>query len=758
MARTSRTCFAIRILILICLAATLPGGIATAAPGDTTRVSVSSSGAQGNDMSRWPEISSDGNYVVFESYASNLVSGDTNGEPDIFVRNRQTGVTERVSVADDESQANSWSESDLAISRDGRYVAFASIASNLVSGDTNGIMDVFVRDRLLGQTRRVSVDSSGAQVYGDAWTDFGGIAISGDGRFVTFTSDIASLVSGDTNGVADAFVHDLQTGATVRVSVSSSSEQANGPSATSDISDDGHLVVFSSSATNLVSNDTNNVGDVFVHNLLTDETRRVSMSSLGAQADHPANGGVISDNGRYVAFSSEAENLAPNYEIWEHVYIHDLETWETTRVSVWPDGSPMVGWAEAPAISGDGRYVAFEFDDRGDGAPVRWIYVRDRATGQTIMITKGDSEGQGSPFNPSLSADGRFLAFDSGIATLVSGDTNGVRDVFVREGPFASTPPPTSTPNPTATPLPNPVPTVVSVNRVDPNPAFTGQSVRYTVSFSEAVTGVDANDFALARTGSTGAAAIISVAGGGTNYTVTVSTGNGQGAIRLDIIDNDSIRDGTNQPLGGTGAGNGNFAAGQLYNIIAVYSTVYRSNGTNDGWVIESGENTNLGGSLNATGYTFYVGDNAQDRQFRAFLHFPTYTLPDNAVIVQATLRIKKQSVFGTDPFTTHQNILVDIRYGAFSGANALEIVDFQAASSRNAVGTIFNAPAGDWYSSNLDAVAFPYISLIGVTQFRLAFQLDDNDDLGADTLQFYSGDYSDLAYRPQLQILYYVP
>lgn len=742
MAHTFKSRFVIRMLILICLVTALPGGLALAAPGEVTRVSVASSGAQGNDMSRWPQISADGNYVVFESYASNLVDDDTNGEPDIFVRNRQTGVTERVSVADDESQANNWSESDLAISRDGRYVAFASMASNLVSGDTNGIMDVFVRDRLLGQTTRVSVDSSGAQVYGDEWTTFGGLAISGDGRFVTFTSDVPNLVSDDTNGVADAFVHDLQTGATIRVSVSSSGEQGNGSSGSSDISDDGHLVVFGSSATNLVSGDTNNVSDVFVHNLLTNETRRVSISSIGEQADRPAGGGVISDNGRYVAFSSEAQTLAPNYEIWEHVYVHDLEMWETTRVSVWPDGYPMVGWAEAPAISGDGRYVAFEFDDKGDGMPTRWIYVRDRVTGQMIAATRGDSEGQGSPFNPSLSADGRFLAFDSGISTLVSGDTNGVRDVFVREAPFYS----------------DPVPTVVSINRVDPNPAFAAQSVRYTVSFSEAVTGVDVSDFTLAKTGTTGAAAVTGVSGSGSTYTVTVSTGNGQGTIRLDVIDNDSIRDALSQPLGGTGTGNGNFTGGQIYNIFILVTTIFRSNGANDGWVLESGEDTNLGGSLNATADTFYLGDNAQDRQFRAFLHFQTSTLPDNAVLVQATLKLKKQSVYGTDPFTTHHNILVDIRYGPFSGANPLQIEDFQAAASRNMVGIFFNTPSGTWYSSTLDSTAFPYISLIGVTQFRLAFQLDDNDDLGADTVQFYSGDYGDLAYRPQLQIQYYVP
>jgi hypothetical protein len=742
MAHTFKTRLMIRILIFICLITALPGGLALAAPGDTTRVSIASGGAQGNDMSRWPQISGDGNHVVFESYASNLVGNDTNGEPDIFVHNRQTGVTERVSVANDESQANSWSESDLAISRDGRYVAFASMASNLVSGDTNGILDVFVRDRLLGQTKRVSVDSSGAQASGDEWSNFGGLVISADGRFVAFTSNVTNLVSGDTNGAEDAFVHDLQTGTTRRVSISSSGGQANGSSGSSDISGDGHLVLFGSSATNLISGDTNHVSDLFLHNLLTGETTRVSLNSNEAQADDSSQGGAISDNGRYVAFSSEAENLAPDYEIWEHVYVRDLETGETTRASVTTDGYTMVGWAEAPAISDDGRYVAFEFDDRDDGAPQRWIYVHDRVTGQTIEATRGDFDGEHSPFNPSLSGDGRFLAFDSGISTLVSGDTNGVRDVFVREAPFSS----------------DPTPSVVSIDRVNPNPTFTSRSVRYTVSFSEAVTGVDASDFRLTKTGNTDAAAIGAVTGSGTTYTVTVGTGSGKGSIRLDVIDNDSIKDALNQPLGGTGTGNGNFTTGQVYNIFVLTTALFRSNGANDGWVNESGEATNQGGSVNATDKTFYVGDNAQDRQFRALLHFQTSTLPDDAIIVRALLKIKKSGVTGTDPFTTHQKLVVDIRYGPFSRSNALQVTDFQAAASRNGVGIVLNAPANNWYSSNLKAAAFPYVNLIGITQFRLRFQLDDNDDLGADTLQFFSGDYGDLAFRPRLEIRYYLP
>lgn len=745
MTRTSKARFVIRILTLICLAAALPGGLVLAAPGDTTRVSVSSSGVQGNAMSRWPEISGDGNYVAFISDATTLVPNDTNGTTDVFVHNRQTGVTERVSLAGDGSQANNWSESDLAISRDGRYVAFASLASNLIPVDTNNVMDVFVHDRHGGQTLRASLASGWVEVTAPEWADYGALSLSNDGRFIVFTSDVSTLVSGDTNEAHDIFVHDMQIGTTRRVSVSSTGEQGNGGSYSSDISGDGQWVVFRSDATNLVPNDTNGRTDIFLHNLLTGETTRLSVSASGEQADKGSNDPTISNNGRYVAFRSAAENLLPGYEIYEHVYVRDLQTGEIKRASVWSDGYPMVGWAEAPTISDDGRYVAFEFDDRGDSMPIRWIYVRDLVTSQTIEITVGDSEGQGSPFNPSLSADGRFLAFDSGDPGLVSGDTNGVRDVFVREGPFVSEP------------IPNPLPTVVSIQRADPDPTFTMHNVRYTVTFSEAVGGVDASDFVLAKTGATGAAAITGVNGWGATYTVSIYTGNGQGSLRLDLIDNDSILDAMNQPLGGTGTGNGSFTGGQVYRVFLLQSNLYRSNGANDGWVLETGENTNLGGALNATNDTFYLGDNAQDRQFRVILHFPTSSLPDNAVIYQAVLRLKKQSAYGTDPFTTHQNLLVDIRYGPFSGSNTLQSSDFEAAPNENA-GIIFNTPSGTWYSSTLEPRAFPYINVIGVTQLRLAFQLDDNDNLVADTVQFYSGDHADLAYRPQLQIQYYVP
>jgi len=186
------------------------------AAGITTRVSVDSSGIQGDIYSFVPSISADGRYVAFESFATNLVAGDNNGYLDIFVRDRQTGQTTRVSVDNSGNQGNGHSSAP-SISADGRNVAFQSDATNLVAGDTNGVYDIFVHDRQTGRTTRVSVNSSGIQ--GNAYSDQP--SISADGRHVAFESLATNLAAGETNGATDVFVHDRQTGQTTRVSVGS---------------------------------------------------------------------------------------------------------------------------------------------------------------------------------------------------------------------------------------------------------------------------------------------------------------------------------------------------------------------------------------------------------------------------------------------------------------------------------------------------------------------------------------------------------
>ena len=249
------------------------------------------------------------------------------------------------------------------------------------------------------------------------------------------------------------------------------------------------------------------------------------------------------------------------------------------------------------------------------------------------------------------------------------------------------------------------------------------------------------------------------------SYTVTVGTGSGDGTLRLDVIDNDSILDSSGIPLGGTGVGNGNFNTGEEYTINKIPAKLMmetlRSNGNNDGWVLESSEESNQGGDKDSRATTFALGDDAQDRQLRAILHFPTHYLPDNAVVTRVLLMIKGQALVGTDPFTTHQNILVDIRSGAFGFIGpfqfrGLQDSDFQSPSSMDAVGMIQNNPLNGWYYAWLDSSAFEYINPTGITQIRLRFQLDDNDNMTADYLRFYSGDYHRLPDRPQLAIEYY--
>lgn len=182
-----------------------------------------------------------------------------------------------------------------------------------------------------------------------------------------------------------------------------------------------------------------------------------------------------------------------------------------------------------------------------------------------------------------------------------------------------------------------------------------------------------------------------------------------------------------------------------------------RSTGGYDGWVLESGENTGVGGSLNSSNSIFFVGDNAQNKQYRGILSFDTSSIPDNATITSVTLKLRYGGVAGTNPFNTHGPLFVDILTGAFGGSNGLQIGDFEAIATLDGAMTIANAPVSNWYSSALGSGNFGLINLTGVTQFRLRFSTDDNNDSGADYLKLYSGNAL-ASYRPQLVIQYTVP
>ena len=327
------------------------------ATGVTSRVSVASDGTEADLWSLDPALSADGRFVAFWSGASNLVAGDTNGSFDVFVHDRSTGVTSRASVASGGAQADGYSARP-AISADGRFVTFDSGAPNLVAGDTNGATDVFVHDRATGVTSRVSVASDGAQADGGGFNP----TISADGRHIAFGSHSTDLVPGDTSGAGDVFVHDRSTGATTRVSVASGGIQAGGSYVWApDISADGRFVTFVSDSTDLVPGDTNRTRDAFVHDRSTGVTTRVSVASDGTETDGLSFVSVISGDGRFVAFGSYAANLVPDdTNDTSDVFLHDRSTGTTTRVSVASDGTQgdeIIEWDLG--ISVDGRQVVF---------------------------------------------------------------------------------------------------------------------------------------------------------------------------------------------------------------------------------------------------------------------------------------------------------------------------------------------------------------------------------------------------------------
>jgi len=392
----------------------------------TTRVSVSSSHQQGDRPSWTAGISANGRFVAFTSQATNLVPGDTNERQDAFVYDRKTGRTQRVSVSSSGSQAKAGPDpfggsAALGISADGRYVLFRSDAPNLVAGDRNRKSDAFVRDRVTGRTRRIppagigvflgvlsanghyAVLEAGDTIYrydlrsrhllrltsgANGWNQ--DPSVSADGRYVAFTSIASNLVRGDTNRLPDVFVRDVRTGKTTRVSVTSAGKQgtgkkySNGSNAPT-ISSDGRYVAFHSDMPNLVPGDTNKVFDIFVHDRVTGKTQRVSVSSTGSQSNAESGAGAsFSTDGRCVAFSSLATNLVA--------------------------------------------------DDRND---ITDVFIRDLRTNRTRLVSLG-AHGQGDDaswigLGAAFTRDGRYLLFASWAANLVPGDTNDVADVFVRD-------------------------------------------------------------------------------------------------------------------------------------------------------------------------------------------------------------------------------------------------------------------------------------------------------------------------------------
>ena len=415
--------------------------------GTTERVDLAQDGNPAEQQSHRPAISPDGRYVAFTSYAGNLVPDDTNQRGDAFIRDRLLAVTDRVSVTTGGTEGDDDTSSGAVLSADGRRVAFMSTAA-LASGDTNSRDDVFARDRLAGITIRVS--ESGAGSEGRAGAQSITPDCSTDGRYVVFLSDADNLVQDDHNGIEDVFVRDTLLGTIERANLATTGEEearlpwgGQGHSAPS-ISADGRYVVFASAATNLVPNDTNFSGDVFVRDRLLDNTQRLSVDALGAEVYGGGFLPTISADGRWVAFASYAALVAEDTNQGPDVYVRDLQLGAVTRASVASDGtqsnSPF-DWVEAPAISADGRYIAFiSMSDQlvaGDTNDTIDVFVRDRVAGTTERVSVDSfgteiASGWGA-YRTSMSANGRYVAFETGSPDLAPDDFNYSIDLFVHD-------------------------------------------------------------------------------------------------------------------------------------------------------------------------------------------------------------------------------------------------------------------------------------------------------------------------------------
>jgi len=387
--------------------------------GDTGLISGDSGGSVGWGISDAPAISADGRYIAFASTAS-LVANDVNSWKDIYVHDTETGQNRLASVDNNSIQGNhhSWYP---VISANGRFVAFSSQASNLVPNDYNddylswhltNLTDVFVYDLENTTIERVSVSTEGTE--GNAGGHMP--AISANGRYVAFESYAFNLVSDDTNicqfyswyygwfdiGCSDVFVHDRQEHTTVRISLSTGGAEGNSHSRAPDISDDGRYVVFKSSASNLVSNDTNGLDDIFLHDRETGKTARISVSGDGIQANGTSDNPAISPDGRYISFSSSASNLIPDDDNDEaDVFVFDRLTGNVERVSICPCGGDEAnGGSHKSALSSDGYFVAFESQasnlvpDLADTNQSQDIFVyaqQNRIAVADLGVTKTDS-------------------------------------------------------------------------------------------------------------------------------------------------------------------------------------------------------------------------------------------------------------------------------------------------------------------------------------------------------------------------------
>jgi List-Bact-rpt repeat protein/VPS62-like protein/thrombospondin type 3 repeat protein/WD40 repeat protein len=392
------------------------------------------------------------NFHYFNGWSGDCSSSGDNSQCTVLMSeaknvtadfNQLEQITTRISIAYDGSEANGGSGSSMlgsSISASGRYIVFESSSDNLVSGDLNNTSDIFLRDTLEDSILRVSVDSNG--IEGNSLST--NPHISANGRYITFTSHANNLVPDDNNNTSDIFIHDRIIGSTIRASLSSVGLEGNGSSQNSSISGDGRFVAFESRANNLVSVDVNNPSylNIYLRDTLLGITSIIGVASDGTLPgifDFSKNP-EISNDGRYIAFESDAILVGNDTNSRNDIFVHDQLSGDTERVSIATDGSEGDHFfISNPTISADGRFVAFQSDAENlilnDTNNSEDIFVRDRLLNETTRVSISSEGGQADNYSeyPAISADGRFISFTSAATNLVLDDTNPFEDIFVHD-------------------------------------------------------------------------------------------------------------------------------------------------------------------------------------------------------------------------------------------------------------------------------------------------------------------------------------
>jgi Tol biopolymer transport system component len=393
-------------------------------------ISRNAAGQAGTGHSFFPAVTGDGQFVVFRSTSTNLVPGHPTVR-EVYLLDRVFGHgLEVVSVADDGAPSNGHSGNITQASRGGLYVVFDSLGSNLVTGDTNNTFDVFVRMRFAGRprTERESLSTRGEEANGASFAQ----GISGDGRLVLFASDATNLVTGDTNKVTDLFVRDRAYRMTTRVNVSSTGEQANNYAADAKITPSGRYVVFRSPATNLVPGDTNGTEDVFLRDRFTGRTELVSVDGNGVQLPGGGTFPSVSADGRYVTFTGHDSRGGMQ------VFLRDRVAGTTRQVSVNSKGEPADSMSGRAALSANGRYVAFESAATnlapGLSGPQQQIYVRDLQAGTTTLVSVNNAgrPGNSVSFFPGVTDTGAAVFQSLAYNLLPPGATSGTYQIYLR--------------------------------------------------------------------------------------------------------------------------------------------------------------------------------------------------------------------------------------------------------------------------------------------------------------------------------------